>query len=108
VDLSFAVFILILCGLLAGVIAQRKQHSFGAFFVLGFLLGVFGILWAILMRPGAPAGMRSVTCRRCNARQNVPLPESDFHCWQCNFRDNVGPAIGPEDGRQWLDRIKGD
>jgi hypothetical protein len=59
VDLSFAVFILILCGLLAGVIAQRKQHSFGAFFVLGFLLGVFGILWAILMRPGAPAGMRS-------------------------------------------------
>ena len=24
------------CGLIAGVIAQRKQHSFGTFFVLGF------------------------------------------------------------------------
>jgi hypothetical protein len=40
--------------------------------------------------------------------QNIPLSESDFHCWQCNFGDDVGPAIGPEDGRQWLDRIKGE
>jgi hypothetical protein len=46
------------------------------FLVLGFLLGIFGILWAVLAPPGAPAGMRSVTCRRCNKRQNIPGPRA--------------------------------
>jgi phage FluMu protein Com len=102
VDLSSALVVLLVCGVIAGAIAHRKQRSFGTFFVLGFLLGVFGILWAVLIPPGAPAGMRSVTCRRCNKRQNIPESQTEFQCWQCKFLNSVGQAIGPEDGRQWL------
>jgi hypothetical protein len=34
------------------------------------------------------------------------LSQNEFQCWQCNFLNSVGPAIGPEDGRQWLNRMK--
>jgi phage FluMu protein Com len=100
--------VLVGCGAIAGAVAHRKQLGFGKFFVLGFLLGIFGILWAVLIPPGAPAGMRSVTCRQCNKRQNIPVSQNEFQCWQCKFLNSVGPAIGPEDGRQWLNRVKGE
>jgi hypothetical protein len=100
VDLAIVVVVLVWCGAIAGAVAHRKQLGFGKFFVLGFLLGIFGILWAVLIPGGAPAGMRSVTCRRCNTRQNIPLSQNEFQCWQCKFADSVGPAIGPEDSRQ--------
>jgi hypothetical protein len=77
------VVVLVMCGAIAGAVAHRKQLGFGKFFVLGFLLGIFGILWAVLIPPGAPAGMRSVTCRRCSTRQNIPESQSEFQCWQC-------------------------
>jgi hypothetical protein len=102
------VFVWIVCGVVAGTIAHRKQRGFAAFFVLGLLLSIFGILWAILIPAGAPAGMRSVTCRRCNTRQNIPASDSEFLCWQCKLENTVGPAVGPEDTRQWLNRAKGD
>jgi hypothetical protein len=108
VELATLVVVLVWCGAIAGAVAHRKQRGFGKFFVLGFLLGIFGILWAVLIPPGAPAGMRSVTCGRCNKRQNIRVSQSDFQCWQCNCRNSVGPAIGPEDSRQWLNRVKGE
>jgi hypothetical protein len=108
VDLATVLIVLVGCGAIAGAVAHRKQLGFGKFFVLGFLLGIFGILWAVLIPPGAPAGMRSATCRQCNKRQNIRVSQSDFQCWQCNCRNSVGPAIGPEDSRQWLKRVKGE
>ena len=33
--------------------------------------------------PPVPTGMRSVLCSRCNARQNIPLNDMTFECWQC-------------------------
>ena len=73
--------VLVGCGAIAGAVAHRKQLGFGKFFVLGFVLGIFGILWAVPIPPGAPAGMRSVTCRRCNKRQNIPVSQNEFQCW---------------------------
>jgi hypothetical protein len=52
--------------------------------------------------------MRSVTCRRCNKRQNIPMSQNEFQCWQCKLPNSAGPAIGPEDGQEWLSRVKGD
>ena len=107
-DLGTALLALLVCGVIAGAIAHRKQRGFGTCFVLGLLLGPFGILWAVLIPPGAPAGMRSVTCHQCNKRQNIPLSQSEFQCWQCKFPNSVGPAIGPEDSREWINRLKGE
>lgn len=42
-------------GLIAGGIAQSKGHSFGGYFILGFLLPLVGILVAAVARPNRGA-----------------------------------------------------
>ena len=69
---------------------------------------------ALIISPGTPPvppGMRAVTCVRCNARQNVPMDKPTFQCWQCKLEGFTRPRQqpgGPEDAREWLDRLKGD
>jgi MFS family permease len=100
---------MLICGAIAAAIGQKKKFSAGGCFALGAVLGVIGIIMVIAQRPAlpkAPPGMRVVKCSRCNAVQNIPLSQTEFHCWQCQFVNSAGPAIGPEDGRQWLNRVK--
>ena len=92
-------FSCVVFGAIAGMIAQRKLRGFGKFFVAGALLGIFGILWAGLAKPGAPAGMRSAVCRRCNTRQNIPESQGNFQCYQCHFANFV-------DDSEWLNSVK--
>jgi hypothetical protein len=101
VDLGTALLALLVCGVIAGVIAHRKQLGFGKFLVLGFLLGIFGILWAVLAPPGAPAGMRSVTCRRCNARQNIPAVQIPKQCRPGDRPRRRPPVAKQGEGRTW-------
>ncbi|KZF04786.1 MAG: hypothetical protein WBD41_10080 [Rhodococcus sp. (in: high G+C Gram-positive bacteria)] len=80
-------FIWLICGLIAGVVASNKDRSGGGFILLGFLLGPIGVLAAVLAprgTPPVPAGLRAVTCTRCNAAQNVDLTQPQFECWQCH------------------------
>ncbi|MFL0289325.1 hypothetical protein ACJH6H_29320 [Mycobacterium sp. SMC-21] len=108
----------VLCGIASAVIAGSKNRSRLGWFVLGLLLGVIGlVIIAVLPRqaPLAPLGMRSVSCVRCNAVQNVPKSDAEFECWQCKLTNEV-PALrrgnrsdgpdGPEDMREWLNRVK--
>ncbi|MFE6919703.1 hypothetical protein ACFVAV_01525 [Nocardia sp. NPDC057663] len=62
--LMVAVMVGFACGIIAGVIAAKKNRSQGAFFLLGFFFGPLGVLATALVgsgAPSAPAGMRAVT-----------------------------------------------
>lgn len=78
----------VICSIIAGTVAGRKNRSGGGFFLLGLLLPVIGVVAALLAAPGAtppPLGMLAVTCPRCNAQQNVPKGQDEYQCWQCKL-----------------------
>jgi hypothetical protein len=81
---GFIVICWLVCGCVAGIIANKKAYRGFNYFLLGDVLGVFGILWAVAVQPAAPEGMRRVTCARCNTLQNVPADQSTYECWQCH------------------------
>lgn len=73
-------------GLIAGAIAYSKTQqtsSFVAFFILGSLFPLIGIIIAAVSGRAAPAGMVQVKCPRCNAAQNVARDASGMRCWRC-------------------------
>lgn len=97
------------CGWIAAELAARKDRSFAAFFFVGALLGLIGIVIAAAVTgtPAAPSGMKAVTCPRCNARQNIERNRSTFDCWQCAARIAISstkakPTGKREDWREWL------
>lgn len=76
----------ILC-LVVGYLAGKKNRDQAGWAVAAFFLGWIALL-AILVIPAiieTPAGRRSVTCPRCNARQNVPDDSPTYECWQCHL-----------------------
>ncbi len=77
----------VICGAISATIASNKGHSGGGFFLLGLFFGVIGIIAAAIVssKAKAPPGMRSTTCPRCNAVQNVDVNQSRFECWQCHL-----------------------
>ena len=91
------VIIGIVCGVITAQIASKRNRSVGGFFLLGLILGIIGIIVAVLVpsgEPPAPAGMRAVTCPRCNARRNVDATESHHECWQCKLVSSA-MSMGP-------------
>ena len=117
---SFAAIViaLLICGGIAAVIGSAKNHSILGSFLLGAFLGVIGIIIVAVQPkqpPKPPPGMRVVQCPRCNAVQNIPDSQTTFECWQCRLASNAAGADyvtgkrglhGPEDAREWLDRVK--
>jgi hypothetical protein len=82
----FAV-VMLLGGLIAGMIAYNKTSTtstFVAFFILGALFPLIGIIVAVLSKPSAPAGLIAVVCPRCSARQNIAQGATEWSCWQCH------------------------
>lgn len=108
----------VLCGIASAVIANAKNRSAFGWFILGLLLGVLGLLIIAVLpqqAPLPPLGMRRVNCVRCTAVQNVPASDTTFECWQCKLTNEVpslrsgnrpGGSDGPEDMREWLNRVK--
>lgn len=91
-------FLWVLMGGVAAIIAQYKNRSLLEGFVLGALCGCFGvIIEALLPRqlPKAPPGMWATKCPRCNAVQNVSLRATTFECWQCHITVRTGVAAPP-------------
>ena len=113
-SMGAVVFGMLICGVIAAVIGQRKNfHPFPCF-LLGAITGVIGIaIIAVQSRqlPKAPPGLIAVKCPRCNAVQNVPDAPT-FQCWQCKQTNDIArlPATdrprAPEDVRTWFDRTK--
>lgn len=77
----------IVCGVFSAAIARSNGRSAVSYFVLGFVLGIVGVLvTAVLGRSTAPPrGWGSVDCPRCNTRQNVAPSEDEFQCYNCNY-----------------------
>ena len=103
------IVIAVICGAIAAVIAQKKNFNVGHAFLLGAVLGVIGIFIVAVQRPNLPKpppGMRAVRCPKCNAVQNIPHGQTTFECWQCKLVSNAAGPDGPEDAREWLNRIK--
>lgn len=85
--LGFYVFVVLVCGGIAAVIASGKNRSGGGFFLLG-ILGPIAIIAAAVAskgEPPAPKGMKVAMCPRCNARQNVDPDQGQYECWQCKL-----------------------
>ncbi|TWS18981.1 hypothetical protein FK529_13495 [Tsukamurella asaccharolytica] len=71
----------------SGIIASRKNRDAAAFALLGFILGVVGVVIALVVSDGipkAPPGWQSVRCVRCNTIQNIPAGDP-FKCYQCGL-----------------------
>jgi hypothetical protein len=82
----FAV-VMLFGGLIAGMIAYSKtptNGTFVAFFILGALFPLIGIIVAALTKPAAPAGLLAVVCPRCTAKQNIEQGATEWSCWQCH------------------------
>jgi hypothetical protein len=47
--MEFAVFIWIICGVIAGAIASGNGRSFAAWFFLGILFGPLGVIGALIV-----------------------------------------------------------
>lgn len=77
----------IFCGGISAAIANSNGRSAVSYFVLGFALGIFGVLiTAVVGRSTAPPkGWGSVDCPRCNTRQNIELSDDEFHCYNCDY-----------------------
>ncbi|MDI9954927.1 MULTISPECIES: hypothetical protein [unclassified Rhodococcus (in: high G+C Gram-positive bacteria)] len=109
--LFVAGMIWLIFGIIAGVIAAKKNRSQLGFFLLGFCFGPLGILAAALVSPGlppAPLGTNVAICVQCNAQQNVPSTELTYQCWQCKL---VGPVHGRSgqnttEKQNWKDWLK--
>lgn len=114
--LEIFLFGFIICGAISAAVGIGKNRSGLGSFCWGFFLGIIGIIIVAVLPQGippAPAGMRSLTCVRCNARQNVPLAASSFPCWQCHTTNGVNPVLLAENQRrreettsEWLQRIR--
>jgi hypothetical protein len=93
VEWIIAFFLVLGGGYWASDIARRKGRSPTAFFVLGLLVPVIGVIVTALVPTGQrPAAvMVAVVCPRCNARREVDQHESIFTCWQCR---TVSPISG--------------
>jgi hypothetical protein len=100
----------LVCGAVAAIIGQKKNFNVAHSFLLGAVLGPFGVGMIAFQRadlPKPPPGMRSQQCPRCNAVQNIPEGQPTFECWQCKQVSNVTKPDGPdEDAREWLNRNK--
>lgn len=88
----FAVWLIsaVICGIVSSTFAPSKNRSQLSFFVVGFLLGILGILLCAIAPTAAPAGMRVFKCPRCNATQNVPEQEEQVECWKCHHVAQIG------------------
>ena len=56
-----------------------------AYFCIGAILPLIGVVLACVAQPSAPAGMVSVKCPRCDAKTNVAHDAPGMECWQCHL-----------------------
>ncbi len=110
-DIGLVVALLVICAAIAAGIAHAKNLSAGSSFLLGLFFGVIGIAIVAVQQSGlpkAPSGLRAVQCQTCNAIQNVSEADTTFECWQCKRVSTVADTRrrGPEDAREWLNRVK--
>jgi len=79
---------------IVGKIAHNKNRDVFGWAFAGLLFGLIVLLLIVVVPEAAPVpqGMTSVTCPRCNAKQNVDKAALSYDCWQCHL--DVPLAVG--------------
>lgn len=78
--------VMLVGGIVSGAIAAGRgvQPAF-AYFMIGLLLPLVGIIVAAVVQPSAPAGTMRVRCPRCGATTNVQKDAPGMRCWRCGL-----------------------
>ena len=79
------------CGLFTSRIFKRKKRDPFHGWIVGLVLGPWGVLIAAVLRPQAPEVMRTVQCPHCHAYQDVPAWVTLLDCNQCEHEIEVPP-----------------
>lgn len=74
----------VVCIVAAILIGNAKGRPPADSFMFGAVLGIIGVILVAALPAPPPKGMRSVTCPRCSAKQNVPASDKQYDCWQCH------------------------
>jgi hypothetical protein len=98
-----AVALPVACAFVAATMAARKHRSPAAFFVLGLVTSIVGVIIARFVPAKAPAGSRLVSCPRCSAVTNVPDGCTEFECRQCKLQS---PVLQPHPSLLALDETR--
>jgi hypothetical protein len=94
-------------GTAGALISEHRGNSRHEGFVIGFLLGFFGLAVIALKSRGPdhiapPAGFYAVRCFTCNAVQNISNADADYECWQCHRTTVIRPSSDPDENGRCL------
>ena len=90
---STFVLLWVLCAVTGAIISNGKNRGALDGFMWGAVLGIIGVIIVICEKPGAPKGMYTATCARCNTVQNVPQGQAEYTCWQCKASQHVTKGV---------------
>jgi hypothetical protein len=90
--IAVVVIVWLLCAVLCVLIAGSKGLPVGPFVVLGLLLGVIGVVLALLARPAGAVYQMRVRCPGCSKSTQAMSDDLTFDCPHCGAHYEVPAA----------------
>ena len=74
-ELVIVLIWIILCPIFCGIVANKKGRNVGGWVVIGFVLGIFGLIWILLLSPN----QQVVAANSLQARETKRCPHCAEH-----------------------------